>query len=205
MLIYCIHNVVNGKRYIGATTMTLERRFGFHKATALRGCSKTALGRAIVKYGVDAFAIAAVASLLPGSTVDDMFDLERAIIAQEGTKGTGNYNLTEGGEGTVGYKCTPEQIQRKLGRPCSAETRAKMSAVRKGKPLSEYHRKRIAECVNPRNTGMPSPTRGQKLNPQHCAKLAAAWTPERRAAQAIRMSERRKNGTCVPDYAARTN
>ena len=78
------------------------------------------------------------------------------------------YNLTDGGEGTIGYYPTPE-------------TRAKQSAARKGKPKSPEWRAKIAVAL----AGKPkSPEHRAKMSkpksPEHVAKFAAAlrkYTP----------------------------
>ena len=53
-IIYCITNKVNGKRYIGQTTMPLYKRWHAHKKANGRCIS---IAAAIKKYGVDAFEI----------------------------------------------------------------------------------------------------------------------------------------------------
>ena len=65
----------------------------------------------------------------------DAFKHERYMIAVLGRKDLGTgilVNLSDGGEGSSGYKHTPE-------------ARAKMSKANAGRTLSPYHRKRISE------------------------------------------------------------
>ena len=52
------------------------------------------------------------------------------------------YNLTRGGEGRLGYKCRPE-VKARLsalykGRPLSEETKTKISRAAKGRKVSSY-------------------------------------------------------------------
>lgn len=56
MLVYLITNIINGKRYVGATTRGLEQRFKEH----IRGTNRRRhqiVHDAIKKYGTDAFTI----------------------------------------------------------------------------------------------------------------------------------------------------
>lgn len=83
------------------------------------------------------------------------------------------YNLTDGGEGTVGLERTPEHRAKlaaskrgknnpSYGNHPSNETRAKRSASLKGRRFSEEHRAKLAAAH-----------RGRTLSPEHRAKIAA--------------------------------
>ena len=187
MIAYCVCNIVTDKRYIGVTTTPLPKRWTAHLSRARRG-TKTALYGALDKYGPDAFSIEPIASAVPWADIDGLFDLERALIAQEGTLCPRGYNMTEGGDGTIGYRYTPEQRAAISGRRRSAETRAKMSASHQGfrhtpESIAKLKASRLGKGRGPRPQ-----CRGKKLTTEHCAKLRARWTPERRAAQARRMA-----------------
>ena len=115
VIVYKITNAVNGKAYVGTTTLSLERRFASHKRSGRGACR--ALFAAFQKYGVDSFRIEKLAD---ASSRDEMFALERQLIKQHGTyapDGRG-YNLTLGGEGG-------------LGTPKSAQAKARMSEARR--------------------------------------------------------------------------
>lgn len=107
MLVYCVINTVNGKRYIGVTSVALNVRWNSHTLDARNG-AKTALHRAIRKYGADVFLVEQIASVAPGGDYRALLALEREIIAQEGTMVPAGYNLTAGGEGGLGYRHPPE-------------------------------------------------------------------------------------------------
>lgn len=89
MIVYKLQNIVNGKSYIGKTTLSTNRRLQIHFQKA-RGGSQTHIHRAIRKYGEHNFSIVAFAS-----TRIDLNLLETTCIAQE----LPEYNMTAGGEG----------------------------------------------------------------------------------------------------------
>jgi group I intron endonuclease len=199
MILYVAINTKTSKRYIGMTTMSLEQRWYHHLWRCDRGV-KTALYAAIRKHGREGFVVEPVLSLIPGRTIDDLFDLEQELIAQERTVCPRGYNMTAGGEGTIGYRYTEEQRAKKIGRPCSAETRAKMSAAHIGRPRSTDATAKAIATRRARG-GYRKPNLGnlgKVRTPEVKAKLSAAWTPERRQRQAEIMSHRRRTGVCVP-------
>ena len=49
-VVYLILNMLNGKKYVGQTTKTVEERFRQHKR-----CKKGLIGKAIRKYGKEKF------------------------------------------------------------------------------------------------------------------------------------------------------
>lgn len=183
MLAYSITNLKNGKRYIGITSGALEVRWAQHLRSVANG-SKATIHRAIRRYGADMFVVEQIASLLPGLPWADLCLLETTLIAQEGAKVPHGYNLTEGGDGTHGYRPTPETLAKMRARRASPETRAKMSAAHTGRQWSESTRAKLV--------GREHPSKGKKLgergpmSEENKAKLRAAWTSERRAANAER-------------------
>ena len=122
-------------------------------------------------------------------------------------------NLSEGGEGTSGYKFTPEQRANvkaaHLGKKHSAETKAKMSAAKKGKlpnntgkvykmkepmplelrlRLGEQRRGRVMSEESSAKKSMA--TKGRPLSDTNRANIKLAWqNPELRA----KMSEKIKS------------
>lgn len=93
--IYKITNKINGKLYIGATTLSLEERFKHHFYDSRRKrCAKRALYKAINKYGIENFII----EVLEEVEEDIRFEKEIEWIEKLETFKEG-YNETYGGCG----------------------------------------------------------------------------------------------------------
>lgn len=101
-IIYLLTNTVNGKQYVGQTSMGLDWRWRQHCTDAR--CSSTAhLHKAIRKYGPDAF----IREILEHTTTEDVNAREVYWIAELKSKEMG-YNMTEGGGGMRGLIPTTE-------------------------------------------------------------------------------------------------
>ena len=125
--IYCVTNLVNGKQYVGQTTLTIEDRWDLHLKSALQYFSMGALHCAIRKYGVEAFAIEQIDVAV---SQDELNEKEIHHVARLGTYG-GGYNLRPGG-----------------GRwRLSEESRRKMSESHLGCSMPEATRKKICEEI----------------------------------------------------------
>lgn len=153
-IIYVATNNVNGKRYVGMTSMALRRRVQSHLQVAAKG-SQTILHNAIRKHGADAFTFEHVAS---AQCREDMQAVERAMIEQEGTMYPAGYNMTPGGDGFHGRRrrSSVEQGAAKIRAAHAARTpeekaawAAKISAAKKGKSqpwareIGKYNKGRV--------------------------------------------------------------
>jgi group I intron endonuclease len=98
MILYIATNLVNGKRYVGMTAMTLPKRINAHRHAVKKG-SNTILHNAIRKYGIESFTFEHVASSFDRESLQES---ERALIQQEGTLYPHGYNMTPGGDGRTG-------------------------------------------------------------------------------------------------------
>ena len=111
--IYLIQNLVNGKRYIGKTVMTVEKRWWKHCSQANKNqCPTMALHSAIRKYGRENFSIVSICS----AKEQFLCELEKEFIQRYGTKiqsGFG-YNMTDGGDGMSGHRQTEETKRKRL-------------------------------------------------------------------------------------------
>lgn len=168
MIVYAITHCVTGKRYIGMTEGRLSRRWTEHKHAA-KGGVRTVLYSAIRKYGPKAFVVEELAAVLPGLDRKALGEVERIVIAQEGTIIPKGYNMTPGGDGLPSGSANPN-----TGRKHSAQDVANMKAS-----WTPERRAKMADLRRSRNVVM-------NQSPEHKAKLKAAWAraPERRAQSA---------------------
>lgn len=114
-VVYMALNKVNGEFYIGATQKGRVQREMIHRATARSGRNgQQIIYRAMRKYGEENFKFLTIKEC---SDYWDALESERAYIALLHPR----YNMTEGGGGVKGHRH-------------SQESRAKMSAAKKGKP-----------------------------------------------------------------------
>lgn len=92
----------NGKKYIGATTRTVEKRKEEHRDSSTRVDNK--FYRAINKYG---FENVEFREIKEHATKEEMFKEEKILIDRHKTQ-TEGYNTTSGGEGCPNIIYTPE-------------------------------------------------------------------------------------------------
>ena len=100
--IYRLTNLITKKTYIGKTIHFKQRMKG-HKHSMKK--AKTYLHKSINKHGWDKFKKEIIIDDVPE---EDLSNLEKCYIEMENTMFPNGYNLTTGGEGTVGYKHTDE-------------------------------------------------------------------------------------------------
>lgn len=151
--VYEITVLPTGKKYIGCTSRSIERRFSNHKENA--NCGRAgALYDAMREFGLHNVEVRALA-VLDGR--EEGFRVEREVISAWGTTFPNGYNKTRGGAGVPmlpeqiasasakkrmrrrGLAATEKQIahwDRLKGRSLSAETIQKLSAIRRGRKQS---------------------------------------------------------------------
>lgn len=155
----CIYLIrLNGvPKYIGYTKTTLNERWIKHLSAARTGFPQL-LYKAIRKYGEESFTIE---SLMIHDNHEYLRDvMEPQYIAEYQTHvkmGKGGYNLTDGGEGCLGW--IP-----------SEETKRKISEAKTGEIRSEEARKRISESKK----GQPSGFKGKSQSPEARLKMSLA-------------------------------
>lgn len=157
----CLYQIEfpNGKSYIGITVGTAEARLSEHLYNAKRGIDR-GVYRAIRKYGESALKIKTLAI----GGWDYLVALEKKAIAAFGTFGCGGYNMTEGGEGALGYKHRPDSLRKmgdthlgnsyRKGKTFTDETKAKMSAAAFGRKLSPETKAKIGEASKGNQHGL---------------------------------------------------
>lgn len=94
-IVYCHTNKINGKRYIGATSQSVSKRWGRRGRKYASGKLKLA----IEKYGWESFDHEI---LYEGLDREAARKIEAELIKEYGTDGEGGYNTTKGGEDCVG-------------------------------------------------------------------------------------------------------
>lgn len=144
--IYIVTNLITAKQYVGLTK-NLNVRWSQHKRT--NGSAKY-LHASIKMHGLENFVFSHIA---------DAFDLEsaqaieRLLILDRNTKMPHGYNLTDGGEGTIGFVFSEESKQ-KMQDAAKGQTRSDESNEKRrvamlgnkhgvGKKHSEEHKKKI--------------------------------------------------------------
>ena len=154
-VIYKITCLITGKPYVGQTRQKLNRRISQHKCDSKK--AKYGIDAAIKKYGWENFSV----EVLETCPVEMLNEREKFFIAKLNTQVPNGYNLTDGGDTALNI---------------SEETRARMSAAKKGKPsnrkglpLTEEHKAKIAASKK----GTPAHNKGKHLSEAQKALLSA--------------------------------
>ena len=159
--IYILTNTINGKQYVGMDS-NLPNRVGRHFTENAR-CP--AIHSAILKYGKDAFHTEIIP--YPHISHKALCAVEQWKIAQLDTEAPNGYNLTRGGEGSLGYKPTQQHRHRLskagTGKTLSQSTRDKISIANTGKVKSAEHREKLGKSH-----------KGKTLSKEHREKLRIA-------------------------------
>ena len=104
-IVYRITFKANDKQYIGITSQTFITRIKEHK----RKKDNLLLSNAISKHGFDNILWEIIDD---AKTFDQLKKLEIKYIKIFKTKKPNGYNLTDGGDGTIGYTASPEWIEK---------------------------------------------------------------------------------------------
>lgn len=152
--VYQHTNKINGKVYIGITSVAPEQRWQKNGAGYK---SSPHFYSAILLYGWDNFKHEI---LYKDLTEEEAKIKEKELIREK--KANNNkfgYNILEGGQsGSL-----PEEVKEKisialignkngLGHPCSEEKKRKISEAQKGRTFSEEHKRKLSEAAKKRHT-----------------------------------------------------
>jgi len=129
-IIYKITNLIDGKIYIGATRFSIEKRWSEHRYSS-KLTKNRYLYNAIRKHGIDNFKIEQVASCLDGY----WSECEKLVIESMSPE----YNMTNGGEITVGRSMTKE-VAAKIGRSNTGKVRSEEQKIRDSEIKKEYNK-----------------------------------------------------------------
>ena len=188
MEIYLVQNLINGQWYIGKTSLTTSQRFARHLRQAKQGTGWF-LHRAMRKYGPENFC---ATPLLIGLESDSSLSFSEicAIALMRCFSSYTSYNLTDGGDGTIGLRRTKESKKRmsSIAKQCGIYQNFHHGNF--GTPL---HYMRIAQS----NTGRKmTDTARANSRTSHLGKSNGKWTSERRARFAATCTSR-------PNYRGR--
>lgn len=147
----------SGKRYIGITSQRMDERWRQHIAYARQGIGWP-ICRAIRKYGAESFKVRVLAQVEDS----EMFELERRAIEVFGTRVPGGYNVTAGGEGTLGAEVsreTREKASRRMKGRQPACIATPESRARAGRAMREVwnrpgYRERVSMAMSIARMGM---------------------------------------------------
>ena len=204
--IYKATNQINGKTYIGQTAGEFKRRKADHVRKANAGLYPYCFHNAIRKHGPDAFAWEIICSCSSKNKADAR---EVEFIKTFNSKVPSGYNMTDGGEGSVGYRPSEETkkknskaqkmfIQRTgranfLGMKHTAETRAKITAAQTGKkrgPHSNEHNEKIRKALQ-----------GRKISEEQKLKISKALTGYKHSAESCANNGKAHKGLKLSDRA----
>lgn len=156
---------MNGKKYVGQTVFTKQIRWKRHvnHANKPKPTANVILHKAIKKYGPYSFTV----SVLCETLVSSLSRAEKFFIRFHSSHiSLGGYNMTFGGEGSLGRKHT-EEAKRKIGEASKGNTYGKLvvrdaeyrrgcgqrmlgntyASGNKGKTKTETHVKRMSDGV----------------------------------------------------------
>jgi len=134
-VVYLAVNLVNGKKYIGQTTLTVEERKRSHRSRS----PNAHLARAFKKYGFESFVWRDICCASSQEELDGLEDLYICLF--ETTDRTKGYNCKRGG----------------LGGKMSEDARRRISESKKGSVLTDAHKKKLSEARKGRWAGELNP------------------------------------------------
>ena len=164
--IYKITNQINGKIYIGKhSTDNLDDGY---MGSGILIC------KAEKKYGLENFTKEYLAFC---DTEEKLNWFEKFYIKKCKAKEVG-YNLTDGGDGHLGFIMTEETKQKlseaKKGKTFSKEHKQKLSEAKKGKTLSEDHKQKISEAIKKQLVEKGVPFKGKYQSEETKQKISDA-------------------------------
>ena len=182
-IIYLIIDGTNDMEYVGQTTRPLKVRFKQHAKCK----SNTYISNAIQAHGEENFIILVLKKCASKEELDFW---EKHFIKSRDTKYPNGYNLTDGGDGVVGWtdEMRASVSAANTGKKRTPEQCAKISAARKGKRLSREHCAKLSEV-----------RRGKKRRPETCANISKALTGKKKSPEHCANLSKAKKGKTPKD------
>lgn len=184
-VIYKITNPLNNMSYVGKTTRPLKERMNEH--TKESSASYSYIDRILKKHKDDICFTVEILEVC--ETEEQLNEREKFWICELNCKAPNGYNLTDGGEGTPGYKAPPELSARlsaiRKGRKNTPEQRAKILAKLSGREFTDEHKANIsaAKMGHPVSDETREKLRkastGKKASPETRAKMSDSATTKR--------------------------
>lgn len=168
MTIYKITNLVNGKVYVGQTTLPVDARWRAHCA---KSSCKTGIqiSYAIQKYGKDQFDFSIIETC---SSIDELNTREMFWIKELNSISPAGYNLCEGGSNGKKHE----------------DTKLRISAANKGRSFSEEHKKALSEA----RKSLPIEVKVKNIKNAHTSevrqKISKAMTGTKQSAEHVQAS-----------------
>lgn len=183
--IYLIKNIYNNKIYIGQS-LHPEIRLYKHFDVASKK-PKFYIHQAIHKYGRHNFRLQILGECF---SKQELNEAERECISFfESNDRRYGYNLTEGGEGCVGYKHSIE-TRNKISKAKSGKV-----SNRKGCKLSNEIKQKISES----HKGKPSPRKGSKLSYETKKRMSKSHIGKKMSIGMKQKMSKLKTGTILSD------
>jgi len=179
----------SGKKYVGQTIQTIEKRLAKHFTDVKRGCTLP-IHNAMRGYGKEGMTIEKVFTLRCTQEYLDLVEVR--AIKYYNTLAPNGYNLTEGGHGGAKSEETKVKISAAMkgrtGKCHSEESKAKISASKMGHPgywkgkqgpnkgrlgtmTGKHHSEETKTKMAVAKRGRPSPLKGRQHSEETKAKL----------------------------------
>jgi hypothetical protein len=190
--VYSITHRSTGREYIGCTTQRVQLRWAYHRYASKKPLTEDDFNtqmlvvRALREHGAEAFDFGVLATL---PTAEEGKEAERVAIAVRKpafnacSGPTGDFPRTAETRARMSAANTLAWAEGRRSRMVSAETRAKMSVAKKGRPATAETRARLIEANRTRivsddaRAKMSATRRGVKFGPMseaHKAKIGAS-------------------------------